>query len=74
MDNREQIAELLTKAGMDTKPLVIRSLPSAEEIDAAIKELGKQSTAPDKETPDWLEADIRRGMLWMLNRVVGNAV
>jgi hypothetical protein len=74
MDNKEKIAELLTKTGMDTKPLVIRSLPSAEQIDAAIKELGKQSTAPDKETPDWLEADIRRGMLWMLNRVVGNAV
>lgn len=74
MKSREQIAELLTTAGMDAKPLVIRSLPSAEEIDAAIKELGKQSTAPDKETPDWLEADIRRGMLWMLNRVVGNAV
>lgn len=72
MDNREKIAKLL--AGMDTKPLVIRSLPSYEEIDTAIKELGEQSTAPDKETPDWLEADIRRGVLWMLNKVVVNAV
>ena len=29
-----------------------------EEI---IKELGKESTAPDRETPDWMLADIRRG-------------
>ena len=50
----------------------VSKLPATDEIEAKIKELATQSTAPDKETPDWLEADIRRGMLWMLNRIVSN--
>ena len=33
-----------------------------EMIEQLVKELSKQSTAPDKETPDWMEADIRRGL------------
>ena len=36
-----------------------------EQIEKAVKQLAKESTAPDKDTPDWLEADIRRGMKWM---------
>lgn len=35
---------------------------SEEEINAAVKLLAKQSTAPDSETPDWMENDIRRGI------------
>ncbi len=31
------------------------------KIEYEIKKLSKLSTAPDKETPNWLEADIRRG-------------
>lgn len=34
-----------------------------DEIEKIVKELSKQSTAPDKETPDWMEADIRRGAI-----------
>lgn len=33
-----------------------------EQIEIEIKILSKQSTAPDKETPDWMESDIRRGI------------
>jgi len=42
------------------------------EMVRAIKELAKQSTAPDKDTPDWLESDIKRGAKWMYTRLTGN--
>ena len=42
------------------------------EMIKAIKELAKESTAPDKETPDWLESDIKRGAKWMYKRLTGN--
>jgi len=45
--------------------------PSPQEIRAAIKHIGKESTAPDRETPLWLETDIRRGMRWMYERITG---
>lgn len=42
------------------------------EMVKAIKELAKESTAPDKDTPDWLESDIKRGAKWMYKRLTGN--
>lgn len=36
-----------------------------KEIEAIVLKLGKESTAPDKDTPDWMLSDIKRGMLWM---------
>lgn len=47
------------------------NFPTNEEIEQAVKELAKQSTAPDSETPDWMEADIRRGIMWALKRLDG---
>ena len=44
-------------------------LPTIEEVNNAIKEIGKKSTAPDKETPNWMEADIKNGINWALNYV-----
>jgi len=41
-----------------------------EEVRAAITEIGKKSTAHDKETPNWLEKDIENGINWALNYVV----
>lgn len=38
-------------------------------IEEAIIELGKKSTAPDKETPDWMKSDIRRGIYWVLTKL-----
>jgi len=54
---------------------VSNSLPDdflENEMIKAIKELAKESTAPDKETPDWLESDIKRGAKWMYTRLTGN--
>ena len=45
-------------------------LPTLEEVRAAIKEIGKKSTAPDKETPKWMEKDIENGINWALNYIV----
>lgn len=45
-------------------------LPTLEEVRAAIKEIGKKSTAPDRETPNWMEKDIENGINWALNYVV----
>jgi hypothetical protein len=42
-----------------------------EEMIKAIRELAKQSTAPDKDTPDWIESDIKTGMKWMYNKLTG---
>lgn len=44
-------------------------LPTQTEIEKAIKELAEYSTAPDKETPDWLETDIRRGIEWAIENI-----
>jgi hypothetical protein len=33
-----------------------------EVIEKEVKRLAKESTAPDKETPDWMKEDIRRGI------------
>lgn len=46
--------------------------PSEEEINHAVKSLGKESTAPDKDTPDWMMADIRRGIYWLINWIKEN--
>ena len=56
-------------------PTVSNSLPVdflQNEMIKAIKELAKESTAPDKDTPDWLESDIKRGAKWMYKRLTGN--
>lgn len=56
-------------------PAVSNSLPVdylQTEMIKAIKELAKESTAPDKVTPDWMENDIKRGMQWMHKRLTGN--
>lgn len=42
-----------------------------KEVPEAIQQLAKKSTAPDKETPDWIEADIKQGMIWMFKRLMG---
>jgi hypothetical protein len=53
-------------------------LPTLEEVKIAIKEISKKSTAPDKETPHWMEKDIENGINWALNYVVkksqGNSI
>lgn len=46
------------------------NIPTKAEMEAAIEELAKESTAPDKDTPDWIKTDIRRGMMWMLGRIL----
>ena len=56
-------------------PAVSNSLPVdylQTEMIKAIKELAKESTVPDKVTPDWMENDIKRGMQWMHKRLTGN--
>ena len=56
-------------------PVVSNSLPVdylQTEMIKAIKELAKESTAPDKVTSDWMENDIKRGMQWMHKRLTGN--
>lgn len=30
----------------------------------------KKIIFPDRDTPDWMQADIRRGMMWMYNRLL----
>lgn len=58
-----------------TIPPVSNSLPVdylQKEMIKAIKELAKESTAPDKDTPDWMENDIKRGMQWMHKKLTGN--
>ncbi len=49
-----------------THPLLERY---AYRIGAAVDQLSKESCAPDRETPDWMKADIRRGMIWMKERL-----
>ena len=51
------------------KPIMDGPLPTDEEIGAAVDQLSKESCAPDRETPDWMKADIRRGMIWMKERL-----
>lgn len=56
-------------------PPVSNSLPVdylQKEMIKAINELAKESTAPDKDTPDWMENDIKRGMQWMHKKLTGN--
>jgi hypothetical protein len=45
-------------------------LPTLEEVKSAITDIGKKSTAPDKETPNLMEKDIENGINWALNYVV----
>ena len=58
---------------LKNQPVVMQglelNLPSMGEVSDAIEMLAKESTAPDKETPDWLKADIRNGINWALNYV-----
>lgn len=44
---------------------------TTQEIEEAITTLSKESTAPDCETPHWMQADIHRGMKWMYVRLTG---
>jgi len=50
--------------------LITQLLPSLEEVKNSIDDMAKKSTAPDQECPDWLRADIERGVNWALNYVV----
>ena len=43
--------------------------PMEEEIDRWVNELAKLSTAPDKDTPDWMKRDIRNGIELTLKRL-----
>ena len=58
-----------TKTELNTKPGISHLLPTLGEVSAAITEISKKSTAPDKETPDWMENDIKNGINWALNYV-----
>ena len=49
-------------------------LPTYTQIEEAIAMLSKESTAPDQETPTWLQADIRRGINWALDYVKNNTI
>ena len=69
------ISEMLADVKQLNLPPVCNSLPVdflQNEMIKAIKELAKESTAPDKDTPDWLESDIKRGAKWMYKRLTGN--
>jgi hypothetical protein len=55
---------------MNKEQIISECMPSLEEVRNAIDDLAKKSTAPDAETPDWLRADIERGVNWALNYVV----
>lgn len=47
--------------------LLAVSGPSEEEIDlAAMQYATKMSSAPDKETPDWIMTDFKAGIAWLL--------
>lgn len=48
---------------------MVQMIPQLSEMDKAVKDLAKESTAPDKETPDWMESDIKRGMIWIVNYI-----
>jgi hypothetical protein len=62
-----QLAAALNKPGV-MQGLQL-NLPSMGEVSDAIEMLAKKSTAPDKECPDWMKADIRNGINWALNYV-----
>ena len=69
------LTDALSRVKKLTIPAVSNSLPVdylQTEMIKAIKELAKESTAPDKVTPDWMENDIKRGMQWMHKRLTGN--
>jgi hypothetical protein len=53
------ILQEFTNYQNDEKP------PTDEEIEEIAKMLSKESTAPDKDTPDWMIADIKRGLKYM---------
>jgi len=66
------ISDMLANVKQLNLPPVSNSLPVdflQNEMIKAIKELAKESTAPDKETPAWLESDIKRGAKWMYKRL-----
>lgn len=44
-------------------------LPEDSEIEDAIIKLAKESTAPDRDTPDWMLSDIRRGAKWLRDKI-----
>ena len=52
--------------------IIYYNLPSTEEIQSAIKEISKKSTAPDKQTPDWMQNDIENGINWVLDYLKQN--
>lgn len=48
---------------MKNENKTFEAVPITQEIiENAVTEIAKESTAPDKETPDWMKADIRRGI------------
>lgn len=60
--SKEELAMIDNKLGL--------IVPSDEEIEKEVEILAKESTAPDKETPDWMKADIRRGMIRMREQII----
>lgn len=71
----QAISEILADVKLLNLPPVSNSLPVdylQKEMIKAIKELAKESTATDKDTPDWMENDIKRGMQWMHKKLTGN--
>lgn len=63
------IEEIVSEALWEAYELGMPKPPSEGEISKAVKQLAKESTAPDKDTPDWMESDIRRGIMWAIQRL-----
>lgn len=77
----EENMEMYYELFLDVQKVVLRQPPVSgslpfdflqNEMIKAIKDLAKESTAPDKDTPDWLESDIKRGAKWIYTRLTGN--
>lgn len=40
-----------------------------KKLNNAASEYARTSTAPDKETPDWIKTDFKAGVKWILNQI-----
>ena len=49
---------------------VVKSLPTGADIETASFEYAtKMSSAPDKETPDWIQSDFKAGVKWAIEQL-----
>lgn len=63
----EKITHWLKPIPLST--LIEEVMPTEEEVRTAVKALGKKSTAPDRDTPNWMERDIENGINWLKSRI-----